>query len=124
MSDEPYNKREIDIIIKGQNDSFDKLFDMLKEQNVTLKSIDTNLTTNQMEIALIKDTIKDYPDLKATVSGLVNYKWWIIGAVAAFAVLGGSVVLLFEARIDSKIYDGINDAVSQHFQKVQVINNN
>lgn len=120
----PYSKREIDIIIRGQSDNFGKLFDILKDQNVTLKSIESNQTTTSLEVALIKDTIKDYADIKMTVSGLVNYRWWIVGAGATFILLGGTLVLLVSSKIDSKISTGINQAVDQRLSKVQVINNN
>lgn len=124
MADEPYTKREIDILIKGQNDNFDRLFKRMDNQDAVLANIQEGYNSNQREIDHINDTIKDYPEMKLVVATLVNYKWWLIGAVAAFAVLGSSVVLLFEARIDNKITMGIESAVIQHFQKVQVINNN
>lgn len=125
MSEElPYNKRESDILFKGINDNFDRLFDTLKGQDETLKRIEGNQNTNAMDILIIKDTIKDYPVYKATTDSLVNYKWWVIGAMAAFTILGGSVVLLFEAKIDTKISNGIDAAFNNKFAKVQVINNN
>lgn len=125
MSDDsPYNKREVDLIVQSQNVKYDNIIKILTEQNTTLKGIESNQTITQVDVNRIKDTIADYAEIKATVNSLINYKWWLIGAVAAFTLLGGSVVLLFEARIDTKIYNGINDAVSQHFQKVQVIQNN
>lgn len=124
MADEPYTKREIDILIKGQNDNFDRLFKRMDNQDAVLANIQEGYNSNQREIDRINDTIKDYPEMKVTVSGLVNYKWWLIGAVAAFTILGGSIVLLFVSQINTKISQGIDNAFNQRFAKVQVINNN
>lgn len=132
MSDEsPYSKREQDVYFKNIDDNFQRLFKKLDSQDITLNLIAGNQNDNQIDIAVIKDTIKDYPELKEVVSSLVNYKWWLIGTVAAFTVLGGTTLLLIKNQlksnismeIDSKVPTGINDYFNNHFSNIKIINN-
>ena len=124
MPDDPYTKREVDILVKGVNDNFERLFKRMDNQDNALSEIKNIQNDSKLEIAMIKDTIKDYNTLKEAVSSLVNYKWWLVGAIAVFAVLGGGFIALVEGRIDTKIQVGIDQAFNSRFAKVQVINNN
>lgn len=124
MSDEPYNKRESDILFKGISDNFDRVLKGMEEQNKMLSTIQETQNSNQREIDRINDTIKDYPDVRAAVNSLTNYKWWIIGTIATIMAIGSIVVYLVNDKIDTKISDGINTAFNDRFSKIQVINNN
>lgn len=124
MVEQPYNKRESDILFKNLDEKFDRLFKKLDDQDKTLSRIETNQTDAQSRITRLEDTVKDYDELKLSVDGLTNYKYWIIGAIAAFGVLSAILVYLVNDKIDSKITSGIDQAFNTRFSKVQVINNN
>lgn len=122
--EKPYNKREQDLQNRMVAESFDRLFKVLDDHTRLMNGIESSQTANSMEIALIKDTIKDYPDMKVAVSGLTNTKYWVIGALAVVMSIGAIVVYLVNDKIDTKISLGIDTAFNQRFQKIQVINNN
>ena len=128
MAEEPYTKREQDIFFKNLGEKFEQLFDRLDKQDITLSRIESNQNDFQIRISKIEDTISDYPDYKKLVETLVNYKWWVVGAIAAFTVLGGSMFFLIKSQlsndIQNKISLGIDSAFNSRFSKIQVINNN
>ncbi len=115
--DTPYSKRELDTFQK-------EMFRRLDSQDMVLARIESTQGTNQIEIALIKDVLKDYPDMKVAVSSLTNYKSWIIGSIVTVITIGGIVVYLLNDKIDTKIAVGIDQAFNSRFSKIQVINNN
>jgi lysozyme family protein len=121
--DTNYSKREIDTFFMNQKESFDRLFTRMDNQDKTLSRIEINQNVNQLDIALVKDTIKDYGSLKEAVNSLTNYKWWIIGSIATFTALMTVVALLMNNQIDTKISVGIDSAFNTRFSKIQVINN-
>lgn len=128
MDKDPYNKRETDILLKGVDDKLSDLLKHLDKQDRTLERIEVSQNDYQARLSKLEDVLSDYAMYKKTVDGLVNYRWWLVGAGAAFIILGGSMFLLVKSQltndIQTKISIGIDQAFNNRFSKVQVINNN
>lgn len=114
MTDENYTKREQDHFINEWNSRMDK-------QDATLARIETQTTKTNGRVNLIEEKIKDYPDIKKSINELMNYKFWILGAIAAFTLFGGSILYFINHDIDNKIAQGIDSAFNSRFDKVEVI---
>lgn len=72
-------------------------------------------------VTKLEDKLEDYDDIKHDVAGLINYKWWIIGIAAAFAVLGGTILYFISSEINTKINQGISQQFSNRFDKIELI---
>lgn len=127
MSDDnPYSKREVDILIGGISEKFDQLFKMLDKWDNSLTRIETNQNDFQLRMSKIEDMISDYASYKKIVDGLVNYKWWITGVGAVIILLGGSMLLLIKAQITSEVQSKISLAMERtldaNITKQEIIN--
>ncbi len=110
MNEEPYSKREIDLITKP-------IMDHLIAQDETLKRIEAQTTKTNGRVTVLETNTKDYSDIKDTVSILVNFKWWLAGAVATVTLLGGTTLYFAYKNLVTK--DDLQNTKSQFDHALQ-----
>lgn len=116
--DEQYSQKE-------ENTFRQDLFRRMDVQDKTLARIESDgkdtkaqtIKTNG-RVNLMEEKTKDYDELRNSIQGLANIKYWIMGASATILAIGSYVAHLEEAYIIQKAADS---ALSQINLKYNVV---
>lgn len=102
-----YSKREQDFFR-------DELFKRMDKQDNMLERIESQTLKTNGRVTRLEDRVADYNTYKAKTDELINFRWWIVGAVAAISLVGGTLGYFFKRELLNSVKETSQASVAEY----------